>query len=179
MLGGASSGKSAWAEELVAGFVQVCYVATAPPRPGDVSWAARVQVHRARRPDHWQTRETQDLVGVLDDPPAGRPAILIDDLGGWLTARLDTHAAWDDPAGRGRTRADADRLVDAWQRCTAPVALVSPEVGLGVVPASPAGGLFRDELGRLNQRLAAHAERVVLIVAGCSLELATPRRGPS
>ena len=86
---------------------------------------------------------------------------LVDDLGGWLTAALD-HRNWDDAP----IATEVDDLVAAVGAFSAPLVLISPEVGLTVVPATAAGRRFTDELGVLNQRLADCCERVVLIVAG-------------
>ena len=87
---------------------------------------------------------------------------LVDDIGGWLTAAMDRTEAWTG----GSVRADIDDLVDAVARYEANLVLVSPEVGLTVVPETAAGRRFADELGALNQRLAALSDRVVLVVAG-------------
>jgi adenosylcobinamide kinase/adenosylcobinamide-phosphate guanylyltransferase len=88
-------------------------------------------------------------------------AALVDDLGGWLTNTLDRRG-WDDVP----ITSEVDDLLDAVGAFRAPLILVSPEVGLTVVPATEAGRRFADELGALNQRLAACCERVVLVVAG-------------
>ena len=91
---------------------------------------------------------------------------LVDDLGGWLTAVLDRRG-WQG----GSITEDVDDLVDAVGDFDAPLVLVSPEVGLTVVPATAAGGRFVDELGQLNQRLAACCDRVVLVVAGQPMQV--------
>lgn len=163
VLGGARSGKSERAELRLAGEPDVTYVATSPGG-GTRDWAARVAAHRVRRPAWWRTVETRDLAGVLTS--AGK-ALLIDSVGGWLAAVMDECGAWDD-AGQARdTLARQTRdLVAAWRRADAHVVAVSEETGLGVVPATPAGRLFRDELGRLNQALAAESEEAELVVAG-------------
>jgi adenosylcobinamide kinase/adenosylcobinamide-phosphate guanylyltransferase len=159
VLGGIRSGKSRWAEEMVAGDSAIRYVATGAVADPDPSWAQRVAEHRARRPASWSTVETADVAGVLRDDP--RTATLVDDLGGWLTTALDRRG-WD----RGSVTADIDELVRAVDGFTAPLALVSPEVGLTVVAATATGRRFTDELGTLNQRLAQCCEQVVLVVAG-------------
>lgn len=137
----------------------VRYVATGATADADPSWARRVAEHRDRRPLSWQTVESADLATVLRDEPA--TATLVDDLGGWLTAALDRRG-WE----RGSVTADVDELLSAVDGFAAPLALVSPEVGLTVVAATAAGRRFTDELGTLNQRLAQCCEQVVLVVAG-------------
>ena len=87
---------------------------------------------------------------------------LVDDIGGWLVATMDRRAAWTG----GAVSRDVDDLVAAVGAFRGPLALVSPEVGLAVVPATESGRRFADELGVVNQRLAAQCERVVLVVAG-------------
>jgi adenosylcobinamide kinase/adenosylcobinamide-phosphate guanylyltransferase len=172
VIGGARSGKSERAELRLAAEPEVIYVAADPRTPrwrdgaGDPDWAARVAAHRARRPAWWRTAETTDLAGVL---ASARGAVLIDGIGTWLTAVLDECDAW------GGTREKvADRiaeLIAAWRQARALVIAVSDEAGMGVVPATPAGRLFRDELGRLNQALAAESEETELVVAGRVLPL--------
>jgi len=169
VLGGARSGKSERAELRLAGEPDVTYVATGPAGAGDPDWAARVAAHRARRPAWWRTTETTDLAGLL---AAARGALLIDGIGTWLAAVLDGCGAWDD---RGSVRDElAGRiaeLIGAWRQTSAHVVAVSDETGMGVVPATPAGRLFRDELGWLNQALAAESEEAELVVAGRVLPL--------
>ncbi len=160
ILGGIRSGKSRHAEHLLAGADAVRYLATGPVPDGDDSWSARVGAHRGRRPAHWYTVETADVTTELRADPAA--PTLVDDIGGWLTAAMDRRDAWTG----GSIREDVDELCAAVEGVTGPLALVSPEVGLTVVSATPAGRLFTDELGTLNQRLAAVCERVVLVVAG-------------
>ncbi|APE14441.1 adenosylcobinamide kinase/adenosylcobinamide phosphate guanyltransferase [Mycobacterium sp. WY10] len=159
VLGGIRSGKSRWAEEIMAGDSAVRYVATGAPADADPAWTQRVAAHQGRRPNSWSTVETTDVASTLRDDPA--TATLVDDLGGWLTAALDRRG-WDS----GSVTADVDGLVSAVEGFTGPLALVSPEVGLTVVSATAAGRRFTDELGTLNQRLAQCCEQVVLVVAG-------------
>ncbi|HZB51382.1 MAG TPA: bifunctional adenosylcobinamide kinase/adenosylcobinamide-phosphate guanylyltransferase, partial [Mycobacteriales bacterium] len=101
--------------------------------------------------------------------------VLIDDVGNWLTMALDRAGAWSDPSTLPDVRAATDELVAAWRAVRVPVAAVTNEVGSGVVPPTTAGRLFRDELGRLNARLAAESDEVVLLVAGLPVPL---RPGP-
>jgi len=165
-LGGIRSGKSQWAEATMARSVgpddPVRYVATAAASD-DPDWSARVTTHRARRPERWSTVESADVATQLNAPT--QPATLVDDMGGWLVAAMDRRGAW---TGGSVTR-DVDELVDAVGGYGAPLVLVSPEVGLSVVPATESGRLFADALGALNQRLAAVCDRVVLVIAGQEL----------
>ncbi|MFC4532281.1 bifunctional adenosylcobinamide kinase/adenosylcobinamide-phosphate guanylyltransferase [Sphaerisporangium dianthi] len=177
VLGGARSGKSAEAELRLIAEPDVAYVATGPTGGRDADWLARVAAHRARRPPHWTTIETTELEALLRSE-AG--PLLIDGIGTWLAAVFDACGAWDDPAhdrprgrkpGRFGTALDAvaarcDDLVAAWRQTRAQVVAVSDEVGLSVVPATASGRVFRDALGRLNQRLAAESEEAVFVVAG-------------
>src|SRR5690242_15602078 len=170
VLGGARSGKSAEAELRLAAEPSVTYLATGPaPDPAaDPDWARRVAAHRARRPAHWATAETRDAARSLRCPE--NSAILWDGAGSWLTAVLDESGCWDQPAPRpgwaGRVAAAVDELVSAWRQAPGRVVAVSDEAGSGVIPATAAGRLFRDQLGLLNQRLAAESEEAVLVVAG-------------
>ncbi|GAB2705833.1 nicotinate-nucleotide--dimethylbenzimidazole phosphoribosyltransferase [Nocardia thraciensis] len=160
VLGGARSGKSAFAEELAGLSGAVRYVATAVVDPADADFAERVAAHRVRRPGVWTVVEG-DPVAVLADPA---PVTLIDDLGTWLTGRIDARAAWESP--RGTVQPDTDALVAAVRGYRQRLVIVSPEVGLGVVPATKSGRLFQDEIGELNQRIAAVCDEVYLVVAG-------------
>ncbi|MBM6404220.1 bifunctional adenosylcobinamide kinase/adenosylcobinamide-phosphate guanylyltransferase [Phycicoccus sp. CSK15P-2] len=170
--GGVRSGKSHVAEGLFDAREGVTYVATGP-RADDPDWADRVAAHRARRPASWSTLETSDLAGALAGLTG--PA-LVDCAGTWLTSVLDDLGAWDAP------RADwvdalherTDAVVAAWAGCPHDVVLVTNEVGWGVVPAHRSGRVFADELGRLNQDLAAVSDTVLLVVAGRVLPLPGP-----
>jgi adenosylcobinamide kinase / adenosylcobinamide-phosphate guanylyltransferase len=168
VIGGARSGKSERAELRLAAEPDVTYVATGVNAGDDPEWAARVAAHRARRPAWWRTAETADLAGILG---TARGAVLIDGIGTWLAAVLDECGGWDGRDGAGKARDRAAGLVAAWRQTRAHVVAVSDEAGLGVVPETPAGQLFRDELGRLNQALAAESEEAELIVAGRILPL--------
>ncbi|GII55422.1 adenosylcobinamide kinase/adenosylcobinamide phosphate guanyltransferase [Planotetraspora thailandica] len=179
VLGGSRSGKSEEAEMRVAADPHVTYVATGPSGGDDPSWLARVKAHRDRRPAHWRTVETTDLPRLLDDPPG---TLLIDGLGTWLAAVFDECGAWPGQTGTApaitpeaspaeSVARRCDELVEAWRRTPGPVVAVSDEVGLGVIPATASGRLFRDALGRLNQRLAQESEDVALVVAGRPVQL--------
>jgi adenosylcobinamide kinase / adenosylcobinamide-phosphate guanylyltransferase len=166
VLGGIRSGKSQWAEAAVGRAAgpegPVRYVATGASRD-DADWAQRVATHRTRRPAHWSTVESTDVTAQLNDPE--QSATLVDDLGGWLVAAMDRCDAWTGGAITG----DVDALVAAVDGYGPDLVLVSPEVGLSVVPATASGRMFADALGTLNQRLADVCDRVVLVIAGQQL----------
>lgn len=166
VLGAARSGKSAYAERLLAAEPEVVYVATAPPRTDDASWTDRITAHIDRRPEHWQTVESGAVAELL----TGETPMLIDDLGLWLTRVIDAAAAWDEPSSP-TVNAAIDDLVAAWQACRTTAVLVVPEVGSGVVPATASGRLFRDLLGLTTARLAQHSDDVIQVVAGLPRKL--------
>ena len=165
VLGGARSGKSRFAEQLLAGDGPVTYVACgARPDGQDPEWDARVLTHQQRRPPGWRTHETQDLVTVLQPDPV--PA-LVDCLSTWLATAMDDCGVWsDEPGADAALVARVDAAVAAWAHSTRRVVAVSNEVGSGVVPATASGRRYRDELGVLNARIAAASDQVWLIVAG-------------
>lgn len=170
VLGGARSGKSRHAERLLERYPDVTYVATgASPAEGDHQWAERIRQHRERRPAHWHTVETGDLATALRE---ARTPVLIDCLGTWLTRVLDEAGAWEEADGwQGRVEVRVCELLDALRESDVVVVAVSNEVGSGVVPATPAGRLFRDVLGSLNRRVAEVSDSVLLVVAGRALKL--------
>nr|WP_237550824.1 bifunctional adenosylcobinamide kinase/adenosylcobinamide-phosphate guanylyltransferase [Streptomyces sp. SID8354] len=174
VLGGARSGKSVEAERRLLAFPEVVYVATGGTREGDEDWAQRVALHRERRPAGWRTVETCELVPLLAEP-ATAPPLLVDCLALWLTHAMDEAGAWDDAAwqagGRRALRERCEALVAAVRETRRRVVAVSNEVGSGVVPATPAGRRFRDELGRLNAAFGAECEQLLLVVAGQALAL--------
>jgi len=162
VLGGSRSGKSAHAESLLAGRADVTYLATSSPAPGDDEWAERIAAHRARRPATWTTLETTAPSDLLRGG-----AILVDSVTTWVAALMDETGVWADEPGAGeRLAARCDALVNAWAMTPAHVVAVSDEVGLGVVPETRSGRLFRDALGTVNQRLAGTADQVWFVVAG-------------
>jgi adenosylcobinamide kinase / adenosylcobinamide-phosphate guanylyltransferase len=172
VLGGVKSGKSRWAETAIAESLAtdqpVHYLATGKAADPDPAWRQRVAEHRDRRPQHWHTVETDDVAQQLRRSP--NTATLVDDIGGWLTATLDRRQAWEG----GSVSADLDELTSAVSGFSSPLVLVSPEVGLTVHAATASARRFTDELGSLNQRLAALCERVVLVVAGQPLPIKQP-----
>ncbi|HZG55214.1 bifunctional adenosylcobinamide kinase/adenosylcobinamide-phosphate guanylyltransferase [Paenibacillus sp.] len=177
--GGARSGKSAFAERYVERFAEEgVYVAAA--QPFDDEMERRIARHRSRREETgfvWRTVEEPlrlpELVESLDFEynvyRSGHTAVLVDCLTIWLSNLL---LQWEaEPDAEERCMARVDELVQALRRFQGTIVLVTNEVGLGVVPATPLGRTFRDAAGRMNQRIAAAAERVFLVTAGIPIEL--------
>jgi adenosylcobinamide kinase / adenosylcobinamide-phosphate guanylyltransferase len=156
VLGGARSGKSRYAERLItAGPPPWIYVATA--QPGDAEMAERIALHKARRARGWQTHEApHDLPAAIGAPPQDAP-LLIDCLTLWLSNRMLADADIEQ---------EADALAAALAQRASRIVLVSNEVGAGIVPENALGRRFRDAQGRINQRFAARADTVILMVAG-------------
>jgi nicotinate-nucleotide--dimethylbenzimidazole phosphoribosyltransferase len=163
VLGGIRSGKSAFAEALVAGAASVRYVATAVGGEDDPEWRARIETHQRRRPQSWTTEETgadpARLAAVLTEAKPDE-TLLVDDLGGWVAALLDPAQQPNDDL------ATVTALAEAVRSCAARLVLVSPEVGLSLVPTTPVGRAFADALGTANQALAGACDRVAFVVAG-------------
>jgi adenosylcobinamide kinase/adenosylcobinamide-phosphate guanylyltransferase len=159
VLGGARSGKSRYAESLVTALPPPWfYVATAEARDDEMT--ARIAEHRARRGADWRAVEApRDLAGALAKYAAGS-AVLVDCLTLWLSNLMLADADIEE---------ETARLETALTNAAAPVVLVSNEVGSGIVPDNALARRFRDAQGRLNQRIAARADRVVLMVAGLPL----------
>lgn len=181
VLGGARSGKSSHAENVARNWSpEVSYVATGGVRPDDEEWAKRVAEHRARRPAPWTTVETLDVATVLASAAPGT-VVLVDCMTLWLAGQLDELDAWaraDEAAEvQVHVMVRAARLVQAMQASHADVILVSNEVGLGVVPATASGRLFRDAMGRVNAALADACDQTTFIIAGRAIALKelTPR----
>jgi adenosylcobinamide kinase/adenosylcobinamide-phosphate guanylyltransferase len=181
--GGARSGKSRFAEDLARrGRQPVMYLATA--EAGDDEMRARIREHQQRRPAEWQTLEAQRhvwraLVGLSALPGT----VLLDDLGLLVTNRLLDLCGESEPNRETGTALDlmlaaeveglqVARAAGGWD-----LIVVTNEVGLGIVPATPLGRVFRDALGRANQALAAAADEVHLLVAGIPLRI-KPAPGP-
>ena len=160
VLGGARSGKSRYAESLVTALpAPWIYVATAEAR--DAEMAERIAAHQARRGAGWRTLETpRDVVGALT--AHGTTPLLVDCLTLWLANAVLASADVD---------AEIERLEAALTQAAAPIVLVANEVGFGIVPDDALGRRFRDLQGVLNQRIAARADRVVLVVAGLPLTM--------
>ena len=165
VLGGARSGKSRYGERLIeAAASQATYIATA--EPGDAEMASRIAEHRARRGAFWHTVEAplELPLAIAEEAAADRP-LLVDCLTLWLSNLLLA-----DKCVAAETRS----LCAALREAVGPVVLVANEVGLGLVPETPLGRRFRDVAGRLNQDIAALADRVIFVAAGLPFVLKEP-----
>ncbi|GLU35433.1 bifunctional adenosylcobinamide kinase/adenosylcobinamide-phosphate guanylyltransferase [Trinickia caryophylli] len=180
VLGGARSGKSAYAEQLAAASERpVTYIATAQPDAADGEFAARIAHHRARRPAHWGLVEAAaDLPQALARADSRDGCVLVDCLTLWLAQLLCPvgAAAEGNDASDGddaRATAHLDAFVTALSAARGRIIVVSNEIGLGVVPLGSLTRRYVDELGRLNQRVAAAAREVTLMVAGLPMPVKT------
>jgi len=169
VIGGVRSGKSAHAESLLAAEPATTYVA-AGPSYDDADWHARIARHRERRPQTWATLETSDVAVALAEATG---PVLVDCLGTWLDAILAQAGLWEAPLEEVEeyVAARTTGVVATLRAATAPVVIVTNEVGLGVVPEHRSGRLFRDLLGTVNQRVAGVCDEVHLVVAGRVLRL--------
>jgi adenosylcobinamide kinase / adenosylcobinamide-phosphate guanylyltransferase len=160
VIGGARSGKSRYAEGLIATLPPPwTYVATA--EAGDDEMAARIKIHRERRGLAWRTIEAPRDLKVAFAACATTP-VLVDCLTLWLSNLV---------LGNADVDMEMEGLEKILTTAAAPIVLVANEVGCGIVPDSPLGRRFQDLQGVLNQRVAAQADRVVLMVAGLPLAM--------
>ena len=171
VLGGARSGKSAHAERLAdESGLPVTYIATA--RIGDDEFAERVRVHRERRPSNWHLVEAPvDLAGALNEADREGQCVLIDCLTLWLANLLFSSDTADIATLPDEARIAFDAFDHALRNTRGKVIVVSNEIGLGVVPLGSVTRLYVDELGRLNQRVAAASTRALFMAAGLPLTL--------
>lgn len=172
ILGGARSGKSRYAEEAArkSGKV-VIFVATA--QPGDEEMAERIAAHKAARPPKWLTLEAP-----LE---AGRAIEIFSPVGGLILldclTMLASNILLSLPEPLNQAAADralereVDALLTAFEKRGESWLVISNEVGLGLVPPNPLGRIYRDALGRANQRLAAAADEVLFMAAGLPMRI--------
>lgn len=174
VLGGVRSGKSAFAEKLAQDLnVPTLYLATA--QITDSEMAERVRRHRDRRPGNWKTiEEPLNLADTLRSAllvPDPHGAVLLDSLDVWVSNLLLKHE--DKPSTEVECLAlsQVDQLLEVCQQTDVSFFLVSSEVGLSLVPPNALGRRFQDLLGLVNQRVAAAADRVYLVVAGIPVKI--------
>ncbi len=180
ILGGARSGKSAFAERLAQHSAHsVAFIATATA--GDEDMRARIAHHRATRPAAWLTiEEPLDLLSAFERAAASADVLLLDCMTLWLSNWLlqQANSNFDDEPSLAELYSNAalqeiERLLETLVHCQPPktLLLVSNEVGLGIHPDYAISRAYRDILGRVNQRLATSAQRVYLMVAGLAVDI--------
>ncbi len=174
VLGGGSGGQRRHAENLLAGADTVTTVATGPVQ--SVADGGQPADHHscgaARREGRSDTRTTMETTDVTRAIIAARGPVLIDCLGTWVSAVIDEVDAWQNPARAHQHLGSLlDELLVAWSSVPFDLVAVSTEAGMGVVPDTPSGRLFRDALGTVNTRVGAASHRVHLVVAGRALDL--------
>lgn len=165
ILGGASSGKSAFAERLALATGRApVYLATG--QAGDGEMSAKIARHQARRGPEWQLIEAPlDLAPALQTFDSGH-VVLLDCLTLWLSNHLELNH---------NIEVKTEHLLAAIAASKTRVIAVSNEIGLGLVPAHALGRAFRDAQGLLNQRFAEAADTVTFVAAGLPLSLKAPR----
>ncbi len=165
ILGGARSGKSAFAERLAGRCAEEdsarVYLATA--EAGDAEMQARIEAHLAQRGTGWRTVEAPlDLPEALGRARTDASVVLVDCLTLWLSNLMLAERDWT---------AAADALAEVLSGSGAPVIMVSNEVGLGLVPDNALGREFRDAQGALNQKIAQYCDYVAFVAAGLPMTL--------
>jgi len=171
VLGGVRSGKSRYALKLAAGSTNVTFVATA--RPSDEEMRGKIARHQSERPAHWRTvEEPLRLAEAFYHTQGTSDTMVVDCLTLFAANLMEAHGA-----DQGAIDRAIDDLCGALRSTDREIVLVSNEVGSGVVPAHYAGRQFRDLLGEINQRVAAVADNVVLMVAGLPLPIKSVGEG--
>ena len=168
VLGGVRAGKSSYGLSLAGNGRNVLFVATA--EAGDRDMKARIEAHQKARPSRWDTlEEPVDLVAALTQLLRRYDTVLLDCLTLWVSNLLLREA--DLASARDNVFPEAQGLLNLYHSGAASWIIVSNEVGLGVVPPTELGRVYADELGRVNQAVAAEADEVVFMAAGLPLPL--------
>jgi adenosylcobinamide kinase / adenosylcobinamide-phosphate guanylyltransferase len=175
VLGGARSGKSTFAEKLAKqSGGAVVYIATA--EPGDAEMIERIAKHKAQRPAEWQTLEIPFGIGPGVQESGCRPDVFLLDCVTLLMSNLILQVSVDvdqppEEDIQAAVDAEIDALIETIRNTDAHWIVVSNEVGLGLVPPYPLGRVYRDAIGRANQRLSRVADEVFFLVAGMVMPL--------
>jgi adenosylcobinamide kinase/adenosylcobinamide-phosphate guanylyltransferase len=179
VLGGARSGKSAYAQELALGHAgPALFVATGVPV--DAEMEQRIAAHRAARPESWQCVEAPTGVGEAIRAARGHFDVVLVDCFSFLVSNCllaEESATGSCPAEHviwPRVETEVGDMLEAVRSRERPLIVVSAEVGSSVVPEYPLGRVYRDVLGRTNQQLAREADAVYLLVAGIPLAIKSP-----
>lgn len=171
ILGGARSGKSDHAQMLVQQAQQpALFVATATA--GDEEMKHRIEVHRANRPDHWQTLEAPLTVAAAIESAPQLPWVLVDCITILVSNILMTFTEpIDEKYYKTKVEEEIEAMISCYKNHPGKWVIVSNEVGLGLVPAYVMGRYYRDALGRANQQLAKVSDQVILMVAGIPMKV--------
>jgi adenosylcobinamide kinase/adenosylcobinamide-phosphate guanylyltransferase len=168
LIGGARSGKSRFAQELARKLGgRVLFVATA--EAGDEEMSQRIEEHRQKRPANWRTLEASSHLGKRIKQEIGDAQVVIVDCMTLLVSNIFSQHGDQDL--EKQVTAEIKELIECLKNIDASFVIVSNEVGLGLVPASRVGRLYRDLLGKANQMLASHADEVYLMVAGLPMKI--------
>lgn len=168
LIGGARSGKSRHAESLCVGAPRVAYIATA--RANDEEMRARIARHRYDRPAHWDTfEEPLAIAPLLGKLRQEYNVLLLDCLTVWLSNSLFHFRRQPSNEIENRVLAQLDEIIRA--ATSTHLIVVANEVGGGIVPSTKVGRIFRDLQGLANQRVAAAADRVLMVVAGIPIQI--------
>lgn len=175
IIGGARSGKSRFAQELARKFGgQVLFAATA--EAGDPEMSQRIEEHRKKRPAAWHTLEVTCHVGNRIEQEIGEAQVVVVDCVTLLVSNIfsqyndQTLERIEEPVLEEQVMAEISELLECVKRIDASFVIVSNEIGLGLVPSSRVGRLYRDLLGKANQMLAQCADEVYLMVAGLPIK---------
>ena len=157
------SGKSELAEFLITGQDSVTYIATSKPRPTDIAWQERIELHRNRRPDNWCLIEYPvDICKTIEDIK-GNQSILIDSIGGLVEKYLD-----EDDDQWNKFQIEFINCLSGDNLC---IVIVSEEVGWGIVPATSIGHLFRERTSTLTALISRQSQKRWLAVNGTAIDL--------
>lgn len=165
VLGGVRSGKSSFALEIASSAQSVSFIATA--RASDDEMRRKIERHQSERPSHWRTREEPlQLAEAISSEQDASETTVVDCLTLFAANLMEAYAE-----DRAAIDASIEDLCSALRKTDRKIVLVSNEVGSGIVPEYAAGRQFRDLLGEMNQRVAAIADNVVLMIAGLPLPI--------